>query len=167
MDITIRPARPEEYPALGDLTGQAYLGDGHLTDPGDPYLGVLRDVAGRAARAEVLVAVADGTPDAAVLGCVTFVPAPGPMSDIAREGQAEIRMLAVSPAARGRGAGETLVRECLRRAREAGRNGLVLSTQPSMHAAHRLYERLGFRRTPQRDWQPVEDLTLLTYELTF
>ncbi|MFG7942814.1 hypothetical protein Q8723_13155, partial [Streptomyces cacaoi] len=23
-----------------------------------------------------------------------------------------------------------------------------------MHAAHRLYERLGFVRTPERDWQP-------------
>jgi hypothetical protein len=38
-----------------------------------------------------------------------------------------------------------------------------------MHAAHRIYERLGFVRTPERDWNPVphlDDIALLTYELT-
>jgi hypothetical protein len=38
-----------------------------------------------------------------------------------------------------------------------------------MHAAHRIYERLGFVRTPGRDWNPLpelDDITLLTYELT-
>ncbi|MFE0171593.1 GNAT family N-acetyltransferase [Streptomyces sp. NPDC059002] len=164
MDIIIRRAHPTEYETLGDLTAQAYLDDGHLTfGSSDTYLTVLRDVAARDARAEVLVAVADEE----LLGCVTFVPSGGPMADIARDGQAEIRMLAVSSAARGRGAGETLVRECLQRSRDAGRSGLVLSTQPSMRAAHRLYERLGFVRTPERDWKPIADLTLLTYELTF
>ncbi|MGV9879787.1 GNAT family N-acetyltransferase [Streptomyces sp. NPDC003006] len=162
MDITIRHAHPEEYEALGALTAQAYLDGGHL-DFGaeDPYLAVLRDVAARAADADILVAAADGR----ILGCVTYVPSGGPMADIARENQAEIRMLAVSPEARGRGAGETLVRECVRRAKDAGRTGLVLSTQTSMHAAHRLYERIGFVRTPERDWRPIETVPLLTYEL--
>ncbi|MGA4851222.1 GNAT family N-acetyltransferase [Streptomyces sp. G5(2025)] len=160
--LTIRRARPEEYEALGALTAQAYLDGGHL-DFGaqDPYLAVLRDVAARAAAAEVLVAEAGGK----ALGCVTYVASGGPMADIARDGEAEIRMLAVSTAARGRGAGETLVRECVRRAREAGRTGLVLSTQTSMHAAHRLYERLGFVRTPERDWRPIDTVPLLTYAL--
>ncbi|HSX99735.1 MAG TPA: GNAT family N-acetyltransferase, partial [Streptomyces sp.] len=105
-----------------------------------------------------------------VLGGVTFVPAGGPMADIAREGEAEIRMLAVAPQARGRGAGEALVRACVERARTVeGCVRVVLSTQRSMHAAHRIYERLGFTRTPERDWNPlpeVLDLTLITYELT-
>ncbi|MER6919776.1 GNAT family N-acetyltransferase, partial [Streptomyces spiralis] len=103
MDIVIRQAEPGEYDTLGEITAQAYLGDG-LLDFGesDAYLGELRDVAKRAAAAEVLVAVAEG----AVLGGVTFVPSGGPMADIARPGEAEIRMLAVARAARGRGAGE-------------------------------------------------------------
>lgn len=160
--ISIREARPEDHEAIGDLTAQAYLSDGHLDfGADDPYLAVLRDVPSRAAAAEVLVAAADGK----VLGCVTYVPAGGPMADIARDGEAEIRMLAVSPEARGRGVGETLVRECVRRAEEAGRSALVLSTQTSMHAAHRLYERLGFVRTPERDWNPIETVPLLTYAL--
>ncbi|MEU5460723.1 GNAT family N-acetyltransferase [Streptomyces althioticus] len=166
MDIVIRPAAPGEHAELGEITAQAYLGDG-LLDFGesDAYLGELRDVGRRAAAAEVLVAVADGT----LLGGVTFVPGPGPMADIAEPGEAEIRMLAVSPAHRGRGAGEALVRACADRARALGRTRMVLSTQRTMHSAHRVYERLGFTRAPGRDWNPLpelDDIMLLVYELT-
>ncbi|MGQ4445355.1 GNAT family N-acetyltransferase, partial [Streptomyces violaceoruber] len=92
------------------------------------------------------------------------------MADIARPGEAEIRMLAVAREARGRGAGEALVRACADRARAVpGCTGVVLSTQAAMRTAHRLYERLGFVRTPDRDWNPLpelDDIMLLTYELT-
>lgn len=100
MDIVIRPVEPGEYAELGEITAQAYLLDG-LLDFGesDAYLGRLRDVAGRAAAAEVLVAVERGT----VLGGVAFVPGPGPMADLAEPGEAEIRMLAGRP--RGPGTG--------------------------------------------------------------
>ncbi|MGW1162328.1 GNAT family N-acetyltransferase [Streptomyces sp. NPDC002519] len=166
MDITIRQALPVEYAALGELTARAYLQDG-LLDFGenDAYLGELRDVAKRAGAAEVLVAVEDDR----VLGGVTFVPAGGPMADIAGPGEAEIRMLAVDHAARGRGVGEALVRVCVDRARTVpGCRRVVLSTQPTMHTAHRIYARLGFLRTPARDWSPLPhlDLVLLTYALT-
>jgi len=167
MDIRIRKALPAEYAPLGDITAQAYLRDA-LLDYGeeDPYLPVLKDVAARAAAAEVLVAV-DGD---RLLGGVTFVAGPGPVADIARPGEAEIRALAVAHAARGRGAGEALVRACLDRARATpGCTAVVLSSQRAMRTAHRIYERLGFVRTPERDWNPVpdlDDLTLLTYQLT-
>ncbi|MFB7459420.1 MULTISPECIES: GNAT family N-acetyltransferase [unclassified Streptomyces] len=168
MDFVIRPAEPGEYGTLGEITAQAYLRDG-LLDFGesDGYLGELRDVAKRSAAAEVLVAVADGE----VLGGVTFVPGTGPMADLAGPGETEIRMLAVAHAARGRGVGEALVRACTDRARAVeGCVRVVLSTQSSMHTAHRIYERLGFVRTPGRDWNPLpelDDIMLLTYELTF
>ncbi|MFJ9348914.1 GNAT family N-acetyltransferase [Streptomyces sp. NPDC101237] len=167
MTIRIRTARPTEYDALGEITVQAYLRDG-LLDYGedDEYLPVLKNVATRATAAEVLVAVDGDT----LLGGVTFVAGPGPIADIARSGEAEIRALAVAREARGRGAGEALVRACLDRARATeGCTAVVLSTQRGMHAAHRIYERLGFVRTPERDWNPVphlDDVTLLTYELT-
>ncbi|MBM7091427.1 GNAT family N-acetyltransferase [Streptomyces sp. S12] len=172
MDITIRHARPAEYATLGTITARAYLDDG-LLDFGDsdPYLGELRDVAKRASAAEVLVAVeGEPPPGGRVLGGVTFVPHGGPMADLAGPGEAEIRMLAVDRAARGRGTGEALVRACVDRARAVdGCVRVVLSTQPSMHAAHRIYGRLGFVRAPHRDWNPVphlDDLKLLSYELT-
>ncbi|MEU9522890.1 GNAT family N-acetyltransferase [Streptomyces sp. NPDC048224] len=167
MDFAIRPAADDEYDTLGEITAQAYLRDG-LLDFGedDAYLGELRNVGKRAAAAQVLIAAADGQ----VLGGVTFVPSGGPMADIARPGEAEIRMLAVSRPARGRGVGEALVRACVDRARSVeGCTGVVLSTQRAMRSAHRLYERLGFVRTPDRDWNPLPELdgfTLLTYRLT-
>ncbi|MGW1891213.1 GNAT family N-acetyltransferase [Streptomyces sp. NPDC002004] len=167
MDIVIRQAEAEEFAALGEITAQAYLGDGLLSfGESDGYLVNLRDVAGRAEHAEVLAAV-DGL--GRVLGGVTFVPSPAsPMADLAREGESEIRMLAVAREARGAGAGEALVRACVDRARAAGRTRVVLSTQRAMHAAHRLYERLGFTRAPERDWNPIphiDDIDLLVYEL--
>jgi ribosomal protein S18 acetylase RimI-like enzyme len=76
-------------------------------------------------------------------------------------------MLAVSPAARGRGVGEALTRRVLDRGLELGLNGVVLSSSQEMAAAHRLYERLGFYRTPAADWSPVPDVTLITYRLDF
>ncbi|MFE0795162.1 GNAT family N-acetyltransferase [Streptomyces mutabilis] len=167
MDFAIRRAAADEYETLGEITARAYLQDG-LLDFGesDAYLGELRNVAQRAAAAEVLAAVADGR----VLGGVTFVPSGGPMADIARPGEAEIRMLAVAREARGRGVGEALVRACVDRARAVeGCVRVVLSTHRTMRPAHRLYERLGFVRTPDRDWNPLpelDDITLLTYELT-
>ena len=40
---------------------------------------------------------------------------------------------------------------------------MVLSTDPRMTAAHRLYERLGFTRLPERDWSPMPGVDLLVY----
>ena len=161
--FTIRAVSPDDYERLGELTAAAYLDDG-LLDYGaeDPYLAVLRDVGRRAEHAQVLVAVDDaGT----VLGGVAFVGAPGPFADIAREGEAEFRTLAVAPVGRGRGGGTALVRACIDRARALGRHRVVLSTQPMMHTAHRVYERFGFTRAPERDWSPIDTLNLLVYEL--
>jgi ribosomal protein S18 acetylase RimI-like enzyme len=167
MDIRIRRVKPSEYDTVGEIIAQAYLQDGLLEfGESDWYLDELRDVAKRAAAADVLVATQGGQ----LLGGVTFVPSGSPMADLARPGEAEIRMLAVARAARGRGAGEALVRACVDRARATdGCTAVVLSTQRTMHAAHRIYERLGFVRVPERDWNPLPDVdgfTLLTYQLT-
>ncbi|MFG2621016.1 GNAT family N-acetyltransferase [Streptomyces sp. NPDC048507] len=162
MDIEIRAALPAEYEELGEITARAYVGDGLLASDAAFYAGVLRDVARRAADGEVLVAVAEDT----LLGGVTFAPPGSPLADIAGPAEAEFRMLAVDREARGRGAGEALVRACLARARELqGVTHLVLSTQRDMRVAQRIYARLGFTRTPERDWAPVPGLTLLTYRV--
>lgn len=162
MSISVRPAQPADLEAVGAITVAAYVEDGHL--PRDsPYAAVLADARTRAERAELWVAVGDG---GTVLGSVTFAPPGSPLAEVSDGGEGEFRMLAVAHAARGRGVGEALVRRCVQRARELGLPGLVMSTQPSMGAAHRVYDRLGFVRTPERDWEPVPGITLLTYRLT-
>lgn len=73
-------------------------------------------------------------------------------------------MLAVAGPARGRGIGEALTRAELRRARDLGLEKIVLSSLDEMRAAHRLYERIGFRRLPERDWWPFPSVRLIAYE---
>ncbi|MCD0482861.1 GNAT family N-acetyltransferase [Streptacidiphilus sp. ASG 303] len=161
MDIVVRTARPEDLEQAGRITADAFVGDGHTSADGD-YVRLLRDARTRAAEAELLVA-ADPAAGGAVVGCVTFALPGGPWADIAREDEGEIRMLAVARAARGRGAGEALVRASMERARAHGLSRMAFSTQQGMHAAHRLYERLGFRRAPERDWSPVPGVDLWVY----
>ena len=67
--IVIRPATPDDYPAIAELTVEAYEADGHLTDE-NGYRETLADVAGRASSGEILVAAAGSE----VLGAVLFLP---------------------------------------------------------------------------------------------
>jgi ribosomal protein S18 acetylase RimI-like enzyme len=160
--LVIRPVRPDEHAGLGEMTAQVYaevLGR-HLGDYGE----VLRDVASRVTACEVLVAVADGG-GGRPLGGITYVPGPSPWAELATEDEAELRMLVVDPAAQGRGVGAALVTACVERARAAGKAGVCLFTTPSMVAAHRLYDRLGFRRAPERDRRLAHGLLLECYLL--
>jgi len=164
MDTVIRRARPEDLDAAGAVTVEAFVGDGHTPPDGD-YVELLRDTRRRSAEAELLVAVdpADGH----LLGCVTFAAGGTEWADIARPDEGEIRMLAVGAAARGRGVGEALVRATVARSQELGLAGMAFSTRPGMKAAHRIYERVGFRRAPERDWEPRPGIDLLVYSITF
>jgi ribosomal protein S18 acetylase RimI-like enzyme len=159
--MQIRAARPEEYPVVGALTVRAYVGGGFVR-PESPYVPVLADVASRAHEADVLVAV---NGDAGLLGAVTFAPPGSSYAELAGSGEAGFRMLVVDPAARGRGVGAALVRACIDRAHAAGCTTVRISTQPDMTDAHRLYRRLGFYRTPDRDWEPMPGISLLAYAL--
>jgi ribosomal protein S18 acetylase RimI-like enzyme len=158
VPITVRVAGPDDHEPVAELTAAVYLGDGHS---GPSYEPQLRDVAARAASATVLVAERDGR----LIGGVTVATRGGPWAEQSVPGEAVIRMLAVDPRARGAGAGEALVRACLETARADGCSLVRLSSLESMTAAHRLYERLGFTRTPSHDWSPVPGLRLRTYAL--
>jgi ribosomal protein S18 acetylase RimI-like enzyme len=146
------------------LTVAAYEAAGLLENDAG-YSGELRDAAGRAAadRTDLLVAVDAATGE--IVGSVTFVLPGSPLAELCMPTEAEFRMLAVAPAARGRGVGELLVRACVDRAREHGCEGMVISVSTISRPAHRLYPRLGFRRVPARDWRPHPHYPLLAYEL--
>jgi len=150
--------RPSELEEVGRLTGEVYVADGFV-DPSDAYVLELVDTPRRAREAEVWVAVGDGE----VLGSVTFCPTGSTYREIAHDDEGEFRMLVVSPTARGRGVGRLLVEACAARAGELGYAGLRLSTMDRMTGAHRLYERLGFGRVPEEDWEPVPGVLLLAY----
>jgi ribosomal protein S18 acetylase RimI-like enzyme len=161
VTFEIRPARPGEYDEIGALTAEAYLKDG-LVPADSAYESTLRDAADRAANAELWVAAdADGL----LLGSVTFCCPGSAYREIARDGEGEFRMLAVSPVARGRGVGEALTRHCLDRSRDLGLHRVVMCSASTMAIAHRLYGRLGFTRLPERDWEPLPGISLLAFTL--
>jgi len=156
--MEIRPAAPAEFAAVGDVCVAAYASFSGSSSMG--YVDQLRDVARRAAAAEVLVAA---DPGGRVLGTVTFVPDGGPLGEIATSNETEFRMLAVDPAAQGRGVGAALLERVVEASRRPGKDGIVCSSLPSMRSAHRLYARAGFTRAPERDWSPVSGVDLLSF----
>jgi ribosomal protein S18 acetylase RimI-like enzyme len=159
----IRPVRPDEYEALGELTVAAYHGLPDVMAHQEIYDLQLRDVARRATTSSVLVAT---TPAGELLGGVTYVFGPDdPYSEELSEGEAGIRMLAVDPAQQGRGVGRALTLTCLERARGGGRKRLVLHTGTWMPAAIRLYEGMGFVRVPEIDFSPAPGIDLLGYSI--
>jgi ribosomal protein S18 acetylase RimI-like enzyme len=161
--VSVRIARDDELDAAGELVVAAYRTHPDMANS-DGYLAHVRDARGRAADVDVLVAVdADGR----LLGCVSYVrDHASAFAEVERPGEAGFRMLGVATAARGRGVGRVLVEACLERARAAGRTGVAIVTAPSWTDAQRLYERVGFRRAPDRDFEPVPGISLWAYVLT-
>ncbi len=160
--LDLHLVRPGELGTVGRLTTSVYIGAGFLSES-DRYVGELADTARRARDAEVWVA----SRQEQVLGSVTFCPVGSPFREIARDGEGEFRMLTVSPDARGAGVGRALVELVLRRSRELGCTGVRMSTMDRMTDAHRVYERLGFARAPEDDWEPEPGVRLLAYAMRF
>jgi ribosomal protein S18 acetylase RimI-like enzyme len=166
VTVRVRAAGPADFPTVARLTVDAYEADGQA--PGEHgYDVVLADVATRARTGEVLVAVDDNAVDHnavdgdAIVGAVTFVRSGSDYAQLAREGEAEFRMLAVDPAAQRRGVATALVRACLARAADLGCSHVVICARDIAETAHRLYARLGFARIPERDWSPAPGVRLL------
>jgi GNAT superfamily N-acetyltransferase len=78
----------------------------------------------------------------------------------------EVRLLAVAPTERGHGVGQALMDECARRARAMGATHLSLHSFQSMKAALRMYERMGFQRTPETDFRPAPDWLVMGFRLS-
>lgn len=157
MSVEVRRAEPGDVQRVGELTAHAYLAD-DLLAADDDYLAELRDAARRVDEATVLVAVEGDD----LLGTVTLAAAGSPYAEVAQPGELELRMLAVDPAARGRGLGETLARKAVDLGLAQGARAVILSTMPAMRTAQRMYERMGLRRAPHRDW-PVAGQVMLVY----
>ncbi|WP_225733524.1 GNAT family N-acetyltransferase [Pseudoclavibacter sp. CFCC 13611] len=167
--IEIRTARRDELEAIGRLT---FEGFGHALpgarQPDAQRRQLLLDAAGRAAQGDLLVAdrrphgevPTSSTPvreQPALIGTASLLRPGARLTRQARTGEAELRLLAVLPEARGTGAGWSLMSEALRRARAWGVQALVLDTGPTNFTSQRLYHRLGFERRLERETKPASN----------
>ena len=152
--IVVRPARPEEHEHIARLTLDAY----------QQYASLMAPSAWSALEQAVHASLANDTGvtrlvaehDGAIVGSAAlYAPDSEAYGSLASPATwPEVRLVAVAPSARGRGIARALVEECIRRARVAGAAVLGLHTSRSMHAAVRLYLRMGFVRDPEHDFQP-------------
>lgn len=155
--IEIRALRPDESAVLGRLLVEVYASlEGFPTPAEQPgYYAMLGDIGRFAERngAQVLVAV---LPGGALAGGVVYF---GDMAEYGSGGTATretdasgIRLLGVAPHCRGLGIGRVLTAACIDLARSNGHRQVVLHTTRAMRAAWRLYETLGFHRSPDLDF---------------
>src|SRR4051812_19323498 len=131
---------------LADLLRRVYV-DGGFTDSSRAEA-VFTPTAIRA-RGKLLCAVAG---DGALMGTVVVVSPSSAARQLAAIDEAEMHLLAVDERYRGQGVGSALLLAAVESAKQAGLKGMVLWTQPTMLAAHRLYEQAGFVRSPTEDF---------------
>ncbi len=159
--LTIRRARPDEYPSIGSLTADAYAPVLTFGDA-DPYRRTLMDAAGRAAGAELWAA----TNDELLVGTVTVCRPGSGYAEIATPDELEVRMLAVAQVAQGQGIGVQLMERVHQTAQAEEFTAVVLSVIETNLSAVAFYAGLGYTRVPERDWQPVPDITLQVWRWT-
>ncbi len=158
MDAPISsPRNDHEWEQAIGLLKQVYVGEGYTSS--DRAEAFMRRATFEEAGDMLVARGAEG----AVVGVVLYLHAHGPLGQVARDGEAEFRVLAVAPEARGQRIGEALVRACIERGMNDGARAVVLWSQPTMPAAHRLYERLGFVRAPERDQEDARGFMRLVF----
>lgn len=169
-NLLIRDFRASDLSAVTELTMAAYAEFESLWPPDawQSYIAVMKQtLAGDDPPRTHIVAERDGV----VVGSVLLIPANTPL--IAPDDStvvfpyAEVRMLCVPPAERGKRVARALMDECVRRTRAVGSPALGLHTIDMMEAAVRLYEQMGFMRTPETDFRPTPEIWIKGYRLNF
>lgn len=156
--LTIRDATLADRPSVVALTLAAYAQ--YAESLSAAWWEGYRDNVVGTLSAEVPAYCVVATQGDDLLGSVLYYPAASQPS-----GTPAIRLLAVTPEARGQGIATALMAEVLRRARVEGATALELHTMAVMDVARRMYERMGFVRVPDMDFTPVADIRVLCYRL--
>ena len=89
---------------------------------------------------EIVVAVKDSE----IIGAVAYVPPHTKKAEFFPNNTPIIRMLVVSPSARGLGVGKALSEECIKKAKRDKCRAIALHTSSIMEIALPMYQRMGF-----------------------
>lgn len=166
----IRNAHPSEFEAIGKLMVLVYSGLPNFPQPNDlpDYYEMLRTVGKliENPKTELLVAV---NQDCLILGAVVYL---GDMRYYGSKGKAPqetnaagIRLLAVSPESRGAGIGKALTLACIDKAKDSGLSRVILHTTSYMPTAWKMYERMGFQRVADLDFEQG-NVTVFGFQLS-
>lgn len=158
QEYRVRNARPEEFQEVGQLLVNTYSQiDGFPKKEEQPdYYSLLANIGQftRRPATELLVAVA---PDGRLAGCVVYfsdMQYYGSGGTATQEKNASgFRLLAVDPDFRNKGIGKLLSIACIQKARKDRNEKLVIHSTKSMKVAWKMYEKLGFERAPELDFQ--------------
>ncbi|KIL48422.1 GNAT family N-acetyltransferase [Jeotgalibacillus campisalis] len=157
MTIHIRKARKEEVPLIRKQRVDAYR-EHTISISAEHWQALKKAITSEADQqpgVDLLVAESEGK----IVGSVALFPA----KTDAYEGftdaldYPELRVLAVSSEARGKGVGSALIQACIDLAKERGSNAIGLHTGSFMGSAIALYEKHGFERLPEHDFEPAND----------
>jgi GNAT superfamily N-acetyltransferase len=158
--IVIRNARPEEYSQIGGLMVDVYSGLDKFPKPHEQpaYYDMLANVGEQIKKpgTEIIVTESAGTIVGAVVyfGDIQYYGSGGTATK--EKNTSGFRLLAVAPVARGQGIGKMLTLECIRKAKEQGRSQVIIHTTLAMRNAWEMYERIGFKRSVDLDFQQGE-----------
>jgi GNAT superfamily N-acetyltransferase len=146
----VRDAVPADYPAIRGIIIAAYRQYADLIDRDifSPYLADLLDLERHARHGRLLVVEADEQ----VSGFAAFYPDASVQGVGLPTDWASGRALAVHPSVRGHGVARALLAAAERLAREAGAPAFAFHTASFMTGAIALYERLGYHRAPEFDY---------------
>lgn len=160
----VRESRPVDRVVIHELTMRAYREYAKTMDP-VTWAGLehaLEDALASNEPAQRFVAVDGDT----LIGSVMLYPPSTPYGAFtAALSWPEVRLLAVPPEARGRGVAHALMTTCVRVAKDAGAAHLGIHTSRSMRVAMTMYERMGFVRAPEHDFQPAGAELVEAYRL--
>lgn len=158
--ILIRNARPEEFIRIGELMVDAYSqieGFPKAADlPG--YYQMLANVGEltKNSGTELLVALTNNV----IRGAVVYIGEMnhyGSMSSASQVKNASgFRLLAVDPASARLGIGKKLSLACIEKARADGKQQVVIHTTRDMHNAWKMYESIGFKPSPDLDFEQAK-----------
>lgn len=98
-----------------------------------------------------------------LLGMIICAAPPNPACRVAQTDEVELQLFAIHKNLRGQGISFALIDASEQHAIFLGFKKVVLSTQPTMKAAHKVYTRHNYVRNPDRDWQGNE-IRFLVYE---
>lgn len=156
-ELTIRDARADEFETVGQLMVDVYSGlTGFPTPVEQPeYYKVLANVGALTQKPGVRLLIAE-MPDQPLVGAVVYfndMKYYGSGGTATEEKNASgFRLLAVAPKARGLGIAKQLTHYCLELTRQDGNQQLIIHTTEAMKVAWAMYQKIGFKRSPDLDF---------------